>query len=204
MNVYIYSILSFYKHVTCSVVSNKHLLCVLTCGCAVHTSNINHCSSVPASFMSYLLPFSWCIDIKLRNGFLLSDIRHVFTYSHKSSDCGDYQHYSTLFSVSNENEITGNVHLRHFNRCSLCGNAWFFTFGDTYTKCLHYFGSYLHVWHFNTHISIGVRLSIESIVLFFLFLSIYVCGIHNLCKYMKVYMKWKRAWEHPFVVEIID
>lgn len=80
-----------------------------------HGSHIEHKSVFLCSCILHLLSASLQLmfgaDIKRRNGCLLSDIRRVLTHSHTSSDCGDYQHF-TVFSVSNENEITGNVHLR--------------------------------------------------------------------------------------------
>lgn len=84
--------------------------------------------SVCSSFLSLS-----CFDRRV------SSLRHQ--RSHTSSDCGDYQHF-TVFSVSNENVITGSLHLRpsktlHFLttglsvQCSLCA----FTF-LTSSSCL--------------------------------------------------------------------
>lgn len=86
--------------------------------------------------------------------FFFSDIRHL-TYSHTSSDCSNYQHF-TMFSVSNEVTLTSDLQKRytlhncfisgaHFVEAAHCLQApsWG-TFGDTYTQCLHYFHLFKH------------------------------------------------------------
>lgn len=80
--------------------------------CSLH---IQYKSAFLCSCILHLLcaHFSWCLELKSNGGrdfSLFSDIG-IFTHSHTSSECREYQHF-TIFLVSNENAITGNAHFR--------------------------------------------------------------------------------------------
>lgn len=135
-------------------VFTEHLLCILTYGYAVCTSNINQHFSIPVSFISFVPHFSWCLELKSNGGrdfSLFSDIG-IFTYSHTSSECREYQHF-TIFLVSNENAITGNAHFRP-SKTLHCFMSLLLTLYNHLTVFKHPPEKFFHcIWCFSQYLS---------------------------------------------------